>query len=62
MLADMIEDGGHDLSVIAACKLEAEKLMAEYRSKGDPISMESLLELEQQYLKDVAREQLAATH
>ena len=59
IIADMIEDGGHDLAAIAARKAEAEKLMAEYRAKGDQVSMESLLELEQQYLKDIAREQLA---
>lgn len=61
IIADMIEDGGHDLEAIATRKLEAEKLMTEYREKGDPISMEALLDLEQQYLKESAREQLAAS-
>ena len=59
ILADMIEDGGHDLTEISARKAEAEKLMAEYRTKGDTISMQALLELEQEYRKDIAREQLA---
>ncbi len=62
IIADMVEDGGHDLAAISVRKSEAEKLMAEYRAKGDAISMDALLDLEQQYLKDSAREQLAASH
>ena len=59
IIADMIEDGGYDLVEIEKRKKDAETLMAEYRVKGDQISMESLIELESEYLKDIAREQLA---
>jgi F-type H+-transporting ATPase subunit epsilon len=62
VIADMVEEGGHDLAEIAKRKEEAEKLMAEYRAKGDQISMEALIDLEQQYLKDIAREQLAQSN
>jgi len=33
--------------------------MEEYQQKGDPLSLEAYIELEQSYLRDVAREQLA---
>ncbi len=59
ILADIIEEGGHDLAEISARKAEAEKLMAEYRAQGDMTSMTALVELEQEYRKDIAREQLA---
>lgn len=59
IIADMVESDEHDLVTIQARKAEAEKLMAEYRAKGDTVSMEALIELEQEYLKDAAREQFA---
>lgn len=33
--------------------------MREYQMKGDPLSLEAYIELEQEFLKDLAREQLA---
>lgn len=59
IIADMVEDGGHDLADIAARKAQAEIQMKEYLQKGDPLSMEAYVELEQEFLKDIAREQLA---
>jgi len=59
IIADMIEDGGHNLEEIAARKTQAEIQMREYQMKGDPLSLEAYIELEQEFLKDVAREQLA---
>lgn len=59
IIADMIEDGGHNLEEIAARKAQALVQMQEYQQKGDPLSLEAYIELEQAYLKDVAREQLA---
>lgn len=59
IIADMVEDGGHDLADIAARKAQAELQMKEYIQKGDPLSMEAYVELEQEYLRDIAREQLA---
>jgi ATP synthase F1 epsilon subunit len=59
ILADMIEDGGHDLEAIKMRKQETEAKLAELRTKDDAISMELYIELEQEYLKDKAREQFA---
>lgn len=55
----MVEDGGHDLEEIAERKRQAKIQMEEYRQKGDTLSMELYIELEQEYLKDSAREQFA---
>jgi hypothetical protein len=55
----MIEDGGHNLEEISARKALALAQMQEYQQKGDPLSLEAYIELEQSYLRDVAREQLA---
>lgn len=55
----MIEDGGHNLEEIAARKATAIEQMREYQQKGDPLSLEAYIELEQELLKDIAREQLA---
>lgn len=55
----MVEDGGHDLEEIAERKRQAKAQMEEYRQKGDALSMELYIELEQEYLKDSAREQFA---
>ena len=57
IIADMVEDGGYNLEEIAERKRQAEIQMQEYRQKGDPLSMELYIELEQEYLKDTAREQ-----
>jgi F-type H+-transporting ATPase subunit epsilon len=59
IIADMIEDGGHDLEEIAARKAKAMEQMKEYEQKGDPLSLEAYIELEQELLRDIAREQLA---
>ena len=55
----MIEDGGHDLEAIKMRKQETEAKLAVLRTKDDTISMELYIELEQEYLKDKAREQFA---
>lgn len=58
ILADMIDDGGHDMSEVTARKVAAELQMKAFK-EGDPsITMEQFIELEQQYLRDSAREQL----
>ena len=57
ILADMIEDGWHDLEEIRQRKRLTEEKLAELRSQWDLISMESYIGLEQEYLKDIAREQ-----
>jgi len=59
ILTDMAEDAAEDIETIRARKLEAEKLMQEAKESGDPISMERLIEIELEYQKDTAREQLA---
>jgi hypothetical protein len=60
ILADMVEDGGHDLAAIQERKRMAEAQMLEYRQNGGTsLSLEAYIELEQEYLKDAAREQLA---
>lgn len=59
ILTDMAEDIAEDIETIRARKLEAEKLMQEAKESGDPISMERLIEIETEYQKDTAREQLA---
>jgi hypothetical protein len=60
ILADMVEDGGHDLAAIQERKHMAEAQMLEYRQNGGTsLSLEAYIELEQEYLKDAAREQLA---
>ena len=61
IIADMIESADDiDLDTIATRKQEAEKLMNEYRSSHETISMEKLIELEETYMKESAREMLAA--
>ena len=59
ILTDMAEDIAEDIETIHARKLEAEKLMQEAKESGDSISMERLDEIETEYQKDTAREQLA---
>lgn len=58
--ADMVEDGTHlDIDVVHAKKEEARRLLEEYREKGESMDMDVYVELEQQFLKESAREQLA---
>ena len=58
--ADMVEDGINlDIEAIRAKKEEARKLLEEQRNKGDNMDMQVYIELEQQFLKESAREQLA---
>ncbi|EKD30182.1 MAG: F0F1 ATP synthase subunit epsilon [uncultured bacterium (gcode 4)] len=58
--ADMVEDGENlDIEAIRAKKEEARTLLGEYKSKGDVTDMETYIELEQQFLKESAKEQLA---
>ena len=59
ILADMIDDGGHDITEITARKLAAESQMQAFKQGDATITMEQFVELEQQYLRDSAREQLA---
>ncbi len=56
----MVEDGTNlDIEAIRAKKEEARKLLEEQRNKGDNMDMQVYIELEQQFLKESAREQLA---
>jgi hypothetical protein len=56
----MVEDGVNlDIDAIRAKKEEAHKLLEEYKTKGDFMDIETYIELEQQFLKESAREQLA---
>lgn len=58
--ADMVEDGANsDIDAIRSKKEEARKLLEEYKNKGDSLDMNTYIELEQQFLKESAREQLA---
>ena len=58
--ADMAEDGTNlDIDAIRAKKEEARKLLEEYKITGDSMDMDMYIELEQQFLKESAREQLA---
>ncbi len=58
--ADMVEDGLNlDIEAIRTKKEEARKLLEEQRNKGDNMDMQAYIELEQQFLKESAREQLA---
>lgn len=58
--ADMVEDGaGLDIDAVRAKKEEARNLLEEYRANGESMDMDAYIELEQQFLKESAREQLA---
>ena len=58
--ADMVEDGVNmNIDDVRAKKEEARKLLEEYKTKGDFIDMEMYIDLEQQFLRESAREQLA---
>ena len=58
--ADMVEDGVNlDINAIRAKKEEARKLLETYRNRNETMDMEAYIELEQQFLKESAREQLA---
>ncbi len=60
ILADMVEDWVWlNLEEIKAKKLEAKKLMDEAISSWKKIDMERYIELELEYLKESAKEQLA---
>jgi F-type H+-transporting ATPase subunit epsilon len=60
ILADMIDEGGHDMAEVIARKLAAASQMQAFRAGDATITMEQFVELEQQYLRDIAREQLAS--
>lgn len=56
----MVEDGAHlDINAVREKKEEARKLLEEYREKGESMDMDAYVELEQQFLRESAREQLA---
>jgi Ca2+-binding EF-hand superfamily protein len=56
----MVEDGVNlDLSAIQVKKEEARKLLETYRDNNETMDMEAYIELEQQFLRESAREQLA---
>lgn len=56
----MVEEGeGLDLDAIRAKKDEAQILLEEYKNRGETMDMETYVELEQQFLKESAKEQLA---
>lgn len=58
--ADMVEDGENlDLDAIRAKKEEARRLLEEQRSMGNAMDMDTYIEIEQQFLKESALEQLA---
>lgn len=58
--ADMVEDGTDlDIEAIRAKKEEARRLLEEQKSMGDSMDMETYIEIEQQFLKESALEQLA---
>ncbi len=58
--ADMVEDGVNiDIDTIRSKKEEARKLLEEYKNKWDSLDMDTYIELEQQFLRESAREQLA---
>ncbi|MDD5197898.1 MAG: ATP synthase F1 subunit epsilon [Candidatus Gracilibacteria bacterium] len=58
--ADMVEDGKNlDIDAVRAKKEEARRLLEEYKSRSDAMDMDSYVELEQQFLKESALEQLA---
>lgn len=58
--ADMVEDSAHmDIEAIRAKKEEALKLMEQYKNSNEPTDMESYIEMEQQFLKESAKEMLA---
>lgn len=56
----MVEDGANlDIDAVHAKKEEARKLLEDYKSNHETMDMETYIELEQQFLKESAREQLA---
>lgn len=58
--ADMVEDSSHmDLEAIRAKKEEALKFMETYKNSGESTDMETYIEMEQQFLKESAKEMLA---
>ncbi len=57
---DMVEDGAHlSIEDIREKKMEAEKLLEAYKNNNKSMDMDTYIELEQQILKEAAREQLA---
>lgn len=60
IIADMVDDwAGLNLEEIKAKKVEAKKLMEEMSSSGKKMDMDRYIELELEYLKESAMEQLA---
>jgi len=60
IIADMVEDGEWlNLEEIKAKKEEARRLMEEYRDSWKMMNMDRYIELETDFLKESAKEQLA---
>lgn len=60
IVADMVEDWEQlDIEEIRAKKKEAKDLMEKYRSENPKIDMDYYIDLEMQFLKESAKEQLA---
>lgn len=60
IIADMVEDGEWlNLDEIKAKKEEARRLMEEYRDSWKMMNMDRYIELETDFLKESAKEQLA---
>lgn len=58
--ADMIEDNSNmDIEAIRLRKEEARKLMETHRNATESVDMETYIEMEQQFLKESAKEMLA---
>lgn len=60
ILADMVEDWSKlDIEEIQKKKKEAQELMEKYREENKTMDMDRYIELEMQFLKESAKEQLA---
>jgi ATP synthase F1 epsilon subunit len=60
IIADMVEEWVNlDLEEIKAKKMEAKKLMDSYKSENKQMNMDEYIELEFEFLKESAKEQLA---
>ncbi|MDD2565418.1 MAG: ATP synthase F1 subunit epsilon [Candidatus Gracilibacteria bacterium] len=60
IIADMVEDGkGLDIEDIKAKKAEAKNLLEKYMEENRTMDMAYYIELETQFLKESAKEQLA---
>jgi len=58
--ADMVEEGTSiDIDLVRAKKEEARTMLETYRNSKDTIDMDRYIEIEYEYLKESAKEQLA---